>query len=182
MYAHMIVLLCAAATWPACASRSDDARPPLAAPQLTEPPLSETAPVETAPTGGKKVRAPVELALTASGARDALTLSLHVKATADIPRAVGRFVLPERVVLVSGSLEQELGALERGAERTLLILVRAPNPGAQMFAAGVDCHLSPGVKLYGVTQVTLAAALPEPGRDKVLDGEGLRASPARAQR
>ncbi len=182
MHAFLFGLFCAAVTWPACASRTDEARPPAIDPAALDPSPGETTPAETKPADGKKVRAPVELALSASGSRDALTLSLRIKATADIPRAVGRFVLPAHVVPVSGSLEQELGALARGAERTMTIVVRAPAADTQMIAAGVDCHLSEGVKLYGVTQLTLDAALPEPGRDRVLDGGDVRASPARPQR
>lgn len=169
---RLSALLITAAAWPACASHPDDGRPVGAEP----PALVEAPPTETALADGKKVRAPVELALAASGARDALTLTLTIKATADIPRAVSRFVLPDGVVPVSGELEQELGALARGAERTASIVVRAPPSGTAIIAAGVDCHLSHGVKLYGVAHLTLDATQPAPTMpDRTLHDDAPRA-------
>lgn len=165
------LLSCLALAGPACASHSEDARTASV----------EAPPVVAAPEDGKKARAPVELALSASGTRDALTLSLAVRATGDIARAVSRFTLPDGVVLVSGALEQELGPRAAGSEATASIVVRAPATGSPIVFAGVDCHLSRGVKLYGVTQITLAPDGPGPDDVRVrgLDHDALRATPAR---
>jgi len=154
----------------ACASRTDEDRP-----RAAEPPSHEVA-----PEPGKKARAPVALALTAAGTHEALTLTLRVQATGDIPRAVSRFTLPEGVALVSGPLEQELGALARNEVRAVSIVVRTPRDGVPMIAAGVDCHLSRGVLLYGVTHLELERPDPTPApSERVLEGERIRGTPAR---
>lgn len=165
------LVLALSLSWVACASRTDEGPSrPAAAPPTVEP----------ARDPGKKVRAPVALTLTPAGTPDALTLTLRVEATADIPHAVARFTLPEGVALVSGPLEQELGALARGGVRVVSIVVRTPRGGAPMIAAGVDCHLSAGVKLYGVTHLELTRPTLTPGpSERVLEGDGIRARPAR---
>lgn len=154
----------------ACASRTDEDRP-----RAAEPP-----PHELAPEPGTKARAPVALALAAAGTHEALTLTLRVQATGDIPRAVSRFTLPEGVALVSGPLEQELGALARDEVRAVSIVVRTPRDGVPMIAAGVDCHLSRGVLLYGVAHLELTQPALTPGSsERVLDGDRIRGTPAR---
>jgi len=167
------VLWCTLSSWSlaACASGAEEPR--------RDPVAEERAPPETGPAD-RKVRAPVELRLSAEGGRDALTLSLTARATADIPRAVARFTLPEGVTLASGALEQELGALGSGAAATVSVVVRARGDRPTTIFAGVDCHLSRGVKLYGVTRLELPvpdAAPPLP--ERVLLRDGVRASPAR---
>ena len=162
-----------------CASRPDDAVPPVT------PPAEDLQsrlrhPCEGPSTEGPttKVRAPVELALTAAGPHDALVLMLRIRATADIPRAVARFTLPAGVVMVAGQLEQDLGPLVQDAVATVTITVRVPPEARPMLVAGVDCHLSPGVKLYGVTQLTLGATLPNPDSGvRLLKHDAVRASP-----
>ncbi|MCC6624991.1 MAG: hypothetical protein IT385_27335 [Deltaproteobacteria bacterium] len=159
----------------ACASGSDEPRPE---PAVADP-VMDPGPIEARPAD-HKVRAPVELALTAEGARDALSLTLAVRATADVPRAVARFTLPDGVTLVAGALEHELGARARGSETRVSVVVRVPADLAVTMFAGVDCHLSPGVKLYGVTRLTLGAPIVEPPvPDRIIPRDGLRATPAR---
>ena len=95
---------------------------------------------------------------------------------------MSRFVLPDGVAPVSGALEQELGALPRGAERTVSIVVRAQSSASPMIVAGVDCHLSHGVKLYGVAHLTLDAPLPAPVvPDRTLEDDTPRARGALAK-
>lgn len=172
----MMVLLLVA-TCPECASSADADRIRDLDASSMEPAPS---PLDLEPQ--KKMRAPVKLALSASGPRDTLTLNLKIEATANIPRAVTRFALPEGVLLVSGPLEQDLGGLVRGAAVTSSIVVRSVSPVLPAISAGVDCYLSPGVKLYGVTQLTLGTPELEdiPRRD--LRGEGIRGAPARPSR
>jgi hypothetical protein len=160
------LLLGLAGAQASCASRGDDEpREPAAAAALEE--------------NGGKARAPVELELVACGSPDALTLTLRVRTTNAIPRAVARFVLPDGVVVVSGEVEQELGALSDGETREASIVVRAPAARA-VLGGGVDCHMHPGVKLYRATQLELGVEVPTPDpRRPGLEREGLRATPAR---
>jgi len=170
----LLIVLATLGLAPACAT--PDPQPARPDPTGAADPSGPTGPIDAAPAD--KPRAPVALFLTAGGQRDALTLTLVVRATADIPRAVARFTLPADVEVVSGALEQDLGARPAGSETTVTLVVAAPATTAVLFA-GVDCHLTSGVKLYGVTELTLAAPKP-PGRDGVGPSpDGVRATPAR---
>lgn len=146
---------------------------------------AESAP-EAPPSG--KARAPVALSLGWAPP----TLSLTVRATAPIPRAVARFTLPPGAT-TGAPTEHELGAMAEGETRVVAIPVVLTG-GRVTIAAGVDCHLASGVKLYEVTTLDLGPDRPElvpdgpgsgivpgtaprPGRD--LTHHGLRAEPAR---
>lgn len=125
--------------WPACASNASEAPPP-----------------QSGKTG-----APVVLALASSAPFGEADVTLSVRAGADIPRAVARFVLPPGVMLVAGALEQELGSLARDELRAVVIRVQIPARGRFMLAAGVDCHLGERMKLHGSITTTVGA--PEVG-------------------
>ena len=146
---------------------------------------AEPAPPVDAPSSGK-VRAPVELTLRWA----APTVSLTVRATAPIPRAVARIILPPGAT-TGAPTEHELGAMAEGETRVVAIPL-ALSGAAVTIAAGVDCHLASGVKLYAVTTLDLAPDRPElvpdgrgltpgtaPRPERDLTRHGLRAEPAR---
>ncbi len=141
----------------------------LAAPRATAHPST--------PQGAK---APVVLAMTGTPDGETLTLTLTVGATAFIPRAVARFVLPKGVTPSSGASEQDLGALAAGARVTARLTVRqAPGEAPPTIFAGVDCQMASGVRLHAATTwpTTTPKTTARPAGLKRLDGA--RATPAR---
>lgn len=92
--------------------------------------------------------APVELQLTQAGSRSDLALTLEFQVTQDLQRVVARFVLPEGVQLLSGSLEQDFAGMQSGQSRTLAVHVKVPQSGDFVVAAGVDAYRAAGVRLH----------------------------------
>ena len=125
---------------------------------------------------GSKVSAPVQvdLSYTILPAFGQLQVTLAISATSDVPRAVARVVLPPGATLVSGKLEEDLGPLAAGEQRTLFVAIEAPPSGT--LAAGVDCHMTSTVKLHRAASLELGPKAKDPtevidGGDK---GEGVR--------
>lgn len=113
--------------------------------------LGASAPVGSAAaaeTTEAKVSAPVDVTLTASAKSGTVVITLSLKAKADIPRGVGRIVLPEGVKLVSGQTKLELGALKRGGVSKHEVTVEVPSTGQYRIFAGVDCHITSGILMH----------------------------------
>lgn len=148
-----------------------------------EPAAPEPATAEPAVPAakGNKTTAPVDVDLRTDATADGTRLTLTVKARADIPRAVARFVVPADVTVLDGKTEHELGALGDGQSRTFEITVAAPAQGSHRIAAGLDVHLTPGVKLYKGATVMLGTPVPatEGTRMPLPEGGALRVDDAK---
>jgi hypothetical protein len=112
-------------------------------------PVEQASSVPPKPVSAKKkLSAPAEARLSTSGATGEVQVILTVRATADIPRAVARFVVPEGVLITGGEREKDLGPLAKGDERQLRLTLSVPSAGSFVIAGGIDLHLSSGVRLH----------------------------------
>lgn len=156
---------------------------PAAEPAALEPATATPAEPEAAapPAKGNKTMAPVDVDLRTDATADRTRLTLTVTARADIPRAVARFVVPADVTVLDGKTEHELGALGDGQSRTLEITVAVPAQGSHRIAAGLDVHLTRGVKLYKGATVQLGTPAPatEGMRMPLPEGGALRVDDAK---
>ncbi|MBI5498160.1 MAG: hypothetical protein HY904_24370 [Deltaproteobacteria bacterium] len=125
-----------------------------------------------------KAEAPLDLVLSTASVGDGeVQVALVIRARADVPRAVARFVPPEGCTLKDGAVETDLGALHAGEERTLVATLRVPAREGLVLAAGVDVHLATGVKLNASRTAALGAAAPAAPAGKVIqlpNGESVR--------
>lgn len=124
-----------------------------------------------------KPRAPLELDLTVDAPTGPAEVTLAIRATARVPRATARFVLPDGVHLVDGKPEQELGALAAGEERRVTIRVGIAADIVANIAAGVDCHLTDTVVLHAGRVVAIGSRTPDPGDPGRVTPDGVWLTP-----
>jgi hypothetical protein len=140
----------AAAPDPAPERAAAAERPPGAAPGTQAMASTTEAKIE-ATTEAKieaKLSAPVDVTLTSSARTGTVVITLSLTAQADIPRGVGRIVLPKEVRLVGGQTQVDLGALKRGVVSQYQVTVEVPSTGQFRIFAGVDCRISSGVLIH----------------------------------
>ena len=99
-----------------------------------------------APQG--KLHAPAEVHLTTSGTRGQVQATLTLRATADIPRCVGRFVVPAGVTVTAGDQEKDWGPVASGEQKQLQLTLLVPAQGSFVLAGGMDLYLSSGIRLH----------------------------------
>jgi len=144
---------------PAAAAPRPDRAPAPSVPVLvvSKPGLAEAtgaptaAPNTAAPSGGApkaKLNAPAEVHITTSGTRGQVQATLSMRATADIPRCVGRFVVPTGVTVVSGEREKDWGPVANGEQKQLQLTLLVPAQGSFVLAGGMDLYLSSGIRLH----------------------------------
>jgi hypothetical protein len=95
-----------------------------------------------------KLNAPAEVHLTTSGSRGEVQATLTMRATANIPRCVGRFVVPTGVTVTAGDREKDWGPVASGEQRQLQLTLLVPAQGSFVLAAGMDLYLSSGIRLH----------------------------------
>jgi hypothetical protein len=95
-----------------------------------------------------KPEVPVDVSLTSSTESGTVHITLNLTAKADIPRAVGKIVLPPAVKLIHGETRLDLGALKNGESRQLQVIVQVPAHGRFEIFAAVDCHISSGILMH----------------------------------
>lgn len=110
-------------------------------------------------TSPGKASAPVKTTLKSSGTTGTVELTLTVEALADIPRGVGRIVLPDQgrtakgtVKVVKGNLEVDFGAVPHGEKREVQVTLEVPAGAKLQVFAGVDCHMSSGILMHKPAQ------------------------------
>ena len=128
------------------ASPSAAASPSVAA----SPPEPATSPASVAskPVPKAKLSAPAEVQLTVSGTSGEVQATLSMRATADIPRCVGRFVVPAGVTVTAGDREKDWGPVASGEQKQLRLTLLVPAQGSFVLAGGMDLYLSSGVRLH----------------------------------
>jgi hypothetical protein len=109
-------------------------------------PASDT-PV-SANTNEAKISAPVQVTLTSSAKSGTVVVTLSVQPKTDIPRGVARIVVPAGVKLVSGQAQMDLGPLKSGVAAQHQVTLEVPSTGQFQIFAGVDCHISSGIRLH----------------------------------
>lgn len=104
----------------------------------------------TAPTDAPQIKlsAPAEVHLTTSGTSGQVQATLSMRATADIPRCVGRFVVPAGVTVTAGDREKDWGPVASGEQKQLQLTLLVPAQGTFVLAGGMDLYLSSGVRLH----------------------------------
>jgi len=100
-----------------------------------------------------KISAPAQVSLTSSAKSGTVVVTLNITPQADIPRGVARIVLPAGVQLVSGQVQGELGALKKGVAIQHQVTVEIPSTGQFQIFAGVDLHITSGIRLHKAAQV-----------------------------
>lgn len=116
-----------------------------------------------------KTYAPADLELTTSGQTGVVDVVLTVTATADLPNAHARVVVPDGVTLVSATREADLGPLAKGTQGRLTVRVRIPYEGRYTFAGGVEVKVGPGRQLAkAVTTEVGAGPREEPAKTRVI--------------
>jgi hypothetical protein len=153
-----------------------------APPEAPQPRVVHAAPDPglTHPAG--KTLAPVRLSLETSGLDGELSARLRLEATAAIPRAVSRFVLPPGVKLLQGDLELDHGPLQPGDARVHALTLLVPPQTDQPLAAGVDAHLRPGATLHRGATAPLGRADAPPPKTQIIpmpDGDRARSQTVR---
>ena len=113
---------------------------------------TDTAAPNTAATNdgasNAKLNAPAVVHLTTSGTRGQVQATLTMRATADIPRCVGRFVVPAGISVVSGEREKDWGPVANGEQKQLQLTLLVPAQGSFVLAGGMDLYLSSGIRLH----------------------------------
>jgi hypothetical protein len=95
-----------------------------------------------------KVSAPVRVSLSSSAKAGTVVITLRVLPQADISRGVARIVLPQGIKLLGGRAEVDLGALKNGVASQHQVTVEVPSTGQYQIFAGVDCHITAGIRLH----------------------------------
>jgi hypothetical protein len=121
-------------------------------------------PLATAGTPEAKVSAPVRVALTSSAKSGTAVITLSVQPLSDVARGVSRIVLPPGLKLLSGQTQIELGALKSGVASQHQVTVEIPSTGQFQVFAGVDCHITSGIRLHKAAEA-LVLGQPSPAQD-----------------
>lgn len=110
-------------------------------------------------TSPGKTSAPVKTTLTSSASSGTVVLTLTMEALADIPRGVGRIVIPDQgrvangdIKVVKGDLEVDFGAVPHGEKRELQVTLEVRPSGKLKIFAGVDCHMTAGILMHKTAQ------------------------------
>jgi hypothetical protein len=146
----------------------------------TETVSSPATPKSTAEPTASKISAPVEVSVTTNTKGSNTEAVLMVKALSDVPRGVGRIVIPNGIRVVKGPTEIDFGALKQGQTRELRVELQIPNSRGFDLTGGVDVHLAKGVKLHknATRHVGIAAQPSQPNSRivKLPSGESVRVS------
>jgi hypothetical protein len=137
----------------------------------TKPPAArelQASPTRNAPTPtrtfshNRKTTAPVDVTLTRSDTKGPVKLTLTFTARANLPRAVARFAIPDSLEVLQGQRQVDFGAVRRGERRDLSLTLSVPPRRFLRLGAGVDVHLTSGVKLHKGKTLTFGSP---PARD-----------------
>jgi hypothetical protein len=145
------IALCAPALGCSPAQGTPSSEPQAQATAATESGSPSAAPgagqTEAKPVEGK-TSAPVKVTLTSSARSGTVVLTLTVEALADIPRGIGRIIVPREAKLVKGTPEVDFGAVPRGETREIQVTLDVPAATRAQVFAGVDCHITSGIHLH----------------------------------